>query len=248
MAEQIRRRAARARAGVAMAVLALVGGAATEGTTVAAAKTISWLNLKGFTGGVRTALLKIEAKVDKADSALVNFETKVERTYLKTSTANASFLKIRDASVKFLKAGGTAANSNALGGLGAGQFVQGHGGVITGAVSYTGTTDQPLMGDGSVKVLIGLQPDGKTPEVTLVNTSAQTLDFTVTGAPVPAGATAFAPIDPGGRSASVPFDPGGQLDIQLFQSGGTGTVRTLTVSSALNGTTHTFVGQMLLGN
>jgi hypothetical protein len=246
MAEQIKRRAARARAGVAMVVLALVGGSAVEGTASVSAKTISWLNVKGFTGGVRNALLKIEKKIDSADSALASFEKKAERTYLKITTANASFLKIRDASQKYLKITDAAS-----------QFIQGHGGVITGSAALNGGTNQPLMGDGSVRVLIGLyQPPAggpAHPSVTLENDTAQSLNFTVNGAQGFAPGSTSTIGGSGGTSTlllpavqDAQTGAGGQLDIQLYQSGGK--VWTLTVSSLFTGGVHTFVGQMLLGN
>jgi len=108
-----------------------------------------------------------------------------------------------------------------------------------------------------VRVLIGLiKPAGglAQPAVWLVNDGAQALNFTFNGGKLGPGSTDSL----GGAGGTAMLLPavqdqqtgvGGQLDIQLFQSGGTGTVRTLTVSTSPGaGGGQTFVGQMLLGN
>jgi hypothetical protein len=123
------------------------------------------------------------------------------------------------------------------------KFFQGHGNVTTGEMTIADSLPAPtsMMGDGSVRVLIGLlQPS--VPGITLQNDSAESLNFT-TNDPQQAPGT----IKPGGGQSSQLTVRGGQLDVQIF--GASGKVWTLTISSipsSANGVPgHIFVGQLL---
>jgi len=121
-----------------------------------------FLKLSGIPGDVKTALFKLEDKWIKINSSLTNFEHKVNRNYYDKATTNKTFLKIRDANATYLKirdanflsVGGEAANSQKLGGLTPDAFVQGRGGIVSGAVASITPAEQTLVGDGSVRVTV----------------------------------------------------------------------------------------------
>ena len=119
MADFIRLRVAAARAGVSLALAALIGGLSAPGASASrphatggAGTGVNFLKLGGLSGNVRQGFLKLELKFLKLDSALGALEHKLVREYatagslkqyLKLSTANASFLKLDDANANFLK-------------------------------------------------------------------------------------------------------------------------------------------------
>jgi hypothetical protein len=182
-----------------------------------------------------TEYLKIDmasAEFLKLDSANANF--------LKITDANTNFLKINDANTRFLKIDATATDSSKLGGMTPDKFFQGHGNVTTGekTISDAVSTPTQMMGDGSVRILIGLL-NALVPQVTLQNDSAESLNFT-TNDPQQAPGT----IKPGGGQSTALNVRGSQLDVQIFSA--TGKVWTLTVSSVPDGAGgHMFVGQLL---
>ena len=174
MADYVKFRLAAAKTGVSMALLAVVGGAVERAeanpTAVPARAGGLFLKLSGIPGDVKTALFKLEDKWIKMNSSLTNFEHKVTRNYYDKATTNKTFLKVRDANATYLKirdanflnVGGTAANSQKLGGLTPDAFVQGRGGIVSGAVATITATPQTLvaMGDGSVRVSVSANPAG----------------------------------------------------------------------------------------
>lgn len=90
--------------------------------------------------------------VDKAVSQLPALDKifhKLDAKWLKVADqkilkqTNAQYLTIKDAGAEFLKVDGTAANAQKLDGLQSGDFVQGHGNVLTGEVSAP-ANDQSL--------------------------------------------------------------------------------------------------------
>lgn len=204
---------------------------------------------------------KIDTTFLKIDSAnkLYYKESQVNADFLKIEDANASFLKIdaasaeflkiTDANNAFLKIDGTAANAQKLGGLTPDAFVQGHANVLSNEL-VASSAQQALLGDGSVKVLIGLDVNSN-PTVTLENDTSSPLTFSMN--PNPNVSTP--------RSNTIPGNGGqvtltltgnlNQLDFQIFASGGGGGAGKLWTAtlSQLNGSgTQTFVGQMLIGN
>ena len=250
VAEYIRFRLTAAKVGVSMALLALIAGIAEKGQAspvqVHAAQDAQLLKLTGISGPPKAAFLKLETKVLKLDRALLKLERNLSASFLKVKTANATFLKIGDANAQFLKIDdanaqflkidGTAANAQKVGGISADGLIQGKGQVLSNQLTPT-STQQVLLGDGSVKVLIGLDQAG-TPTITLENDTSSTLSFTVNGATPRATSIA-----PGGQTS---FTPGAQNDIQIFSAGGgggAGKIWTAVVSQNGNQT----VGQMLIG-
>jgi hypothetical protein len=268
MAEYIRFRLSAAKVGASMALLALIGGVAERAQAKPARAEASalFLKLSGISPAIGSNFLKLEQKLIKLNSSISTFEQKLlkfERTvgsqYYKIKTANATFLKITDANARFLKIDAANAqflkiddaNSQFLKITDANsRFVQGRGGLVTGAMSVTDGTSHVLMGDGSVRVLVGLSPAGGR-QVLLENDTDALLNFTVNGGMSSGGATT---IKPGSTQLllpavqSVETGAGGQLDIQLFGGGGgAGKVWTITVSALGGAGGNTFVGQMLIG-
>lgn len=228
-----------------------------------------YIKLTGLGGELQKALTTLEYKLNNALSTLTHKlstefydrhkinstflkitnanklfykESQVNATFLKIEDANASFLKITDASNEFLKIDGTAANAQELGGMTADQFFQGRGNLLTNELTATATS-QVLLGDGSVRVLIGLDQNSQ-PTVTLENDTSSSLNFTVNNASTRIAQTGT--VQGNGGQASV--TPGSQLDIQVFGSGGgAGKVWTATVSELSGQGATTFVGQLLIG-
>jgi len=147
MAEYIRLRVTAAKAGVTMALLALIGGLAERSRAATPPRAqqssaLNFLKLKGLTHTVSSDFLTVEKKLVKLDSAI----SSVQKKLLKFErTASGEFLKITDANAKFLKADGTAANAAKLGELTPDAFFQGKGNVVSGAVSKLSTTAQQLV-------------------------------------------------------------------------------------------------------
>ncbi|MGZ4173456.1 MAG: hypothetical protein ACXVQR_03145 [Solirubrobacteraceae bacterium] len=110
MADYLRFRVTAAKAGVSMALLALIGGLAARGESAPAtvnatpaASTGLFLKLGGITGNARTSFLKLEQKVRGIDETLASLEHKLARSYYTEQTVNSTFLKIKDAGAQYLK-------------------------------------------------------------------------------------------------------------------------------------------------
>ncbi len=253
MAEYIKFRLNAAKVGVSMALLALIAGAADKAKANAPAPTASqssvggFLKLTGLSRTISSDFLKLEQKYLKLNTALSSFEAKllkfersvssqyykartIDATFLKIDNANATFLKIGDANATFLKI----ADAN-------GKFLQGRGAVLSNSLLLPAVSQQQqLLGDGSVRVLVGILPAGG-PVVTLANDTNMSLNFTVVG-----GRSATTSIPAGGTADITPGGP--QLDIQMFGGGGgAGKIWTITLSDVSSQAGQQFVGQMLIG-
>lgn len=262
MADYIKFRLTAARVGVSMALMALIAGIAekVQASSPEVHATPASLNFSKITSSnLVPAVQSVNKKVIKLNTALLKVENGLARNYLKIRSANASFLKvtdananflkitdataqflkISDANLKFLKMDGTAANSALLGNLRPDQFFQGRGNILSSEVTLN-AGQQALMGDGSVRVLVGLDPAGQ-PSVTLENDTSSSLNFTLIG-----GRAGSSSIPSGQQVAITPTQ--GQMDIQLFGGGGgAGKIWTLTISALSGQGGQTFVGQMLIG-
>ena len=282
MAEYIKFRLNAAKVGVSMALLALIGGLAeraqASGTPPQASKSSvgGFLKLTGLSKTISSDFLKLEDKYLKLNNAIGAFESKllkyersvasqyykskvIDASFLKIDAANAEFLKIDNANAEFLKI--TDANSQFLKITDAqNKFVAGRGGVMTGAASITDGTSQVLMGDGSVRVLVGLikaDTGALVPAVQLENDTNASINFTFNGDGrlAPGALTTLGPHGSAQDTVALlpavqqPGSAGGQLNIQLFGGGGgAGKVWTVTVSTVPGGAGgDSFVGQMLIG-
>jgi hypothetical protein len=279
MADYVTLRLRAAKVGVSMALLALVAGVAervgaqqaTEAVTVTPASSQHFLKLDGLSGGVRTALIKLEDKWLKLDSALLKLQQKLDRSYLdanrinagflkltdanqqflkitdanaeflKLTAANADFLKIGDANAEFLKIDGTAANAQKLDGISADGLIQGKGQVLSNAITNP-AGDTLLLGDGSVRILVGLAPGvqgAPQPYIKLANDTSSSLNFTVIG-----GTSPSSTIPAGSQTTVTTSQP--QVDIQIFSAGGGGGAGKIWTAT-LSQTGNEFVGQLLIG-
>jgi hypothetical protein len=186
MAEKIKFRLTAAKVGVSVALLALIGGVVerfragpAEVHITPASSPGQFLKLGGITGNVKTALIKLEDKWIKLDTALTDVVHKLSTDYLKIDKADAEFLKIDKAASEFLtiKSSGeflkidkasteymkiVTADAKFLALQKAdaafvkiqtarNEFLQGHGGVVSAAA--------PVLADGSVTKLLS-SPDG----------------------------------------------------------------------------------------
>ena len=256
MADYVKFRLAAAKTGVSMALLALVGGAVERAeanpTATPARAGGLFLKLSGIPGDVKTALFKLEDKWIKMNTSLTKFEAKVNRNYydkastskiyLKIRDANATYLKVRDAN--FLSAGGTAANSQKLGGLTPDAFVQGRGGIVSGALTTITSTPQTLvaMGDGSVRVSVSSNPAG-APGFTLTidNATSALLPAVqlIDGSPTPVD------LKPGANTIQVPGGLAQEVQFQLFPNQQAGFNNVVSILIGLEPSSA--VGQMLIG-
>lgn len=256
MAEYIRFRWTRAKAGVTMAFLALLGGLAEQsasadaGHKASAASSSSFepkLSLRGINGNLRSSLIKLDkafntiyAKDQKAISSAVN------KVYAKIEN---NFLTQSDAGKLYLKTDGTAVNSELLGNLAPSAFFHGNGGISTGVATFTGgITPAPLLkaSDGSIIVVCDVVP-GNGPTVTITNSTSNAYNWIAT---INGNAPTTGTLAPG-ASANLSLNNGnnvGQATVQLLPAVQTGSASTLTVSTEPgSGGGQTFVAQMLNG-
>ncbi len=195
MAEYIRFKWTRAKAGVTMAFLALLGGVVERAATAkaadghaAASNPATWtpkLSLGGLNGNLRTSLIAVEkdfqslyAKDDKAISAVKASVIELKSNVYSKLEANAKFLTDKDATLDYLAKDGTAANSGKLGGLSPQAFLQGDGGVATGTATATvsgGTVPLVASADKSLTVTAEAGPNGQ--EITITNNTASPIDW-----------------------------------------------------------------------
>ncbi len=273
MAEYIRFRLTSAKLGVTMALAALIGGVADRAQAQSAAPgkpAPLFVKLTGITGPVRTVLAKIEQKCITLGNEIGSLEKKVRtdyytkdqigKVYLKDATANAEFLKIRDATTEFVKKadalaefvikGETVANSNELGGHTAQEFIQGTGGVVTGAVTVQPTSGPQMLlqGSGSDAAIIVVAKPNTSPgggvDVMIHNSGASALPAVqdVNGqAPTPI----TIPADNGMKLTTITGTE--QFHLQTFPAPGFNQVLTLTLSGEITGNGISIVGQMLGG-
>jgi hypothetical protein len=269
VAEYIKFRLTAAKVGVSMALLALIAGVAEKASSRPAvvkatpAASDLFLKLGGITGGVKTALVKLEDKWIKLDTALSKFEHKVTGNYydkhaingsfLKIKSANASFLKIDDANAKFLPAAGTAANASKLGGLAPDAFVQGHANVVSGAVTVgPGGSAQTLLQvpsatQGGIIVVCRPTPGAAGVQLSITNTTNVTIPAVQDAGSDPTAVE----LSPGSTTLKLPPSPAAtqMLQLQTFPTSALNEVMTLTVSIEPQGALGqtSVVGQMLIG-
>jgi hypothetical protein len=278
MAQYIKFRLTAAKVGVSMALAALIAGIAEK---VHAAPPViraqpaaidSFLKLDGITGESKNDFLKLELKYNKLNGLITGVERQLTKVYkkavvnaeflkidtansefLKTDDASAEYLKIADASSEFLKIGGTAANSSELGGLAPDAFFQGHGNVVSGEASVTGSEkSQQLLStpDGTLTVQLATNSDG-APYLNIHNGGSDSLPAVQDLGEADIGTTtSSSTIGPGNNQIQLGGQQANQLHLQIFPTGNFNEVVTITVSAepAASGGGYTAVGQMLLGN
>jgi hypothetical protein len=180
MAEYIRFRMTAAKAGVTMALAALVAGVTERAQARSQSRGSQagfFVKLTGLTGEVKTVMAKIEAKVVKLDTAVSQVQKKLRTEYYTRGESNKVYLKIRDAGAEFLKKAETAANSAKLGNLAPSAFVQGnHGSVVSGALSKLSSSSQQLLSlPGGIIVVRIADTPGAGATLTVHNATGGTL-------------------------------------------------------------------------
>lgn len=200
---------------------------------------------------------KIDATFLKIRTANANFLTITDANdkWLKITDANANFLKVADANAKFLKLDGTAADSQKLGGLTPDAFVQGRGGVISGAVNVNGDgKPQQLvqLPNGIIAVSVAFTA-GRGPTVTVHNSSGELLPAVQMGD----GSVAPADLKPNGdTSLTLSGTPSAahEITLQIFPNAAAGFNQAVSILIGLepnplnNNNQYSAVGQMLIGN
>jgi hypothetical protein len=195
MAEYIRFKWTRAKAGVTMAFLALLGGVVERAANAdaasgraAASNPATWtpkLSLGGLNGNLRTSLIAVEkdfqslyAKDLKSIAAVRSSVIELKSNVYSKIEANAKFLTDKDATLDYLAKDGTAANSSKLGGLSSQAFLQGDGGVATGTATATitdGTVPLVASADKSLTVTAAVTANGQ--QITITNNTASPMDW-----------------------------------------------------------------------
>jgi hypothetical protein len=193
MARYLKVRLTAARAGVTMALLALIGGLAEQrgsdrSLTVTPAASLGPL-VRSDSAGSPKALLKLDTALATLEHKLAkNYFTadKTAKTFLKIKTADSQFLKIDDAGAQFLttgaaatqylKASATAADSSELGGGSAASYSRGVAGAASVSTSFPpgDANREPLLTtpDGKLSIVAGYgEPPGTavTAFVTITN-------------------------------------------------------------------------------
>jgi hypothetical protein len=198
MAEYIRFKWTRAKAGVTMAFLALLGGVVERAANAdaasghaAASNPATWtpkLSLGGLNGNLRTSLIAVEkdfqslyAKDLKSIAAVRSSVLELKSNVYSKIEVNAKFLTDKDATLDYLSKDGTAANSTKLGGLSPQAFLQGDGGVATGTATLTGNGTAPLVSsaDGGLTVNALVTASGGQ-QLEIINNTASPIDW-ITG-------------------------------------------------------------------
>ncbi len=198
MAEYIRFKWTRAKAGVTMAFLALLGGVVERAANAdaasghaAASNPATWtpkLSLGGLNGNLRTSLIRVEkdfqslyAKDQKAIGAVRASVFELKRNVYSKIEVNDKFLTDKDATLDYLAKEGTAANSTKLGGLSPQAFLQGDGGVATGTATATITDGTvPLVESADKALTVTAEVTGNGQQITITNSTASPIDW-ITG-------------------------------------------------------------------
>jgi hypothetical protein len=267
MAEYIRFRWTRAKAGVTMAFLALLGGLADRAAnaeaahdtarTAAAVDFFPTLTLNGLTGSVKSQFVKLDkdlqtsfAKYDKVIATLSKHVVELKSNVYDKLEANATFLSKQDAGKIYMKDGSEAANSAELGGLTPSSFLHGAGGVATGTATATlsgGLAPLVTANDGSL--IVQGQITGNGASVVITNSTANAMTWIATiGGQITDGTLA----GDGGKATLALASPAngnlGQATVQLLPAV-QNQAFTLTVSTEEGqGGVQTFVGQMVNGD
>jgi hypothetical protein len=166
--------------------------------------------------------------------------------FFKHTDGGHTLLTKSDASKKYLSIGGTAQNSNEVGGLRPSAFVQGDGGLVSGAATLSGgAKSQKLLSTPGIEVDVAINGDG-FPSVSINNST---------------GLVISAILDQGGTDASITLQPGStsltlslqngidQLHLQTYPAGSFNRIVTLIVNINFNSAhgSSAFAGQLIDG-
>jgi hypothetical protein len=266
MAEHIKFRLTAAKFGVSAALLALIGGVVerirsgpSEVRITPASAPGHFLKLGGIPGDVKHALIKLEDKWIKLDTALTKVVHKLSTDYLKIDKANTEFLKINKANAEYLKIHKAEAEFLKIRSADAqflkirsaqNEFVQGRGGVVSSAAQLSTTAKTPTQ--------LLKSPDGSLAVAVIANSDQVVVQIdNTTGALLPAVLTtdgdrpASQNLKPGVTEITlVPSNGAHHLQLQTFGDGSVRSAVTLVLSteaSPSNQNESMVVGQMLIG-
>jgi Phage tail baseplate hub (GPD) len=267
MAEHIKLTRTAAKAGVTMALLALLAGVAGnamgEGTSARPAAQVLKggsalkLNVNGLSPELRHDLANIEtdfnfvSRLMEEEGIFYYFKHggaghrlltigDANATFLKSSAANAKFLAISDANATFLRISDANAKFLPISDANA-KFLQG----VSGAATLSGSAQQELLSIPGFEVDVSTNGDG-LPSVTINNG---------TGIALPAvqdqgGTDGTITLQPGKNSLTLTLQNGvDQLHLQTFPAGGFNRVLTLTISINFNAAqaSSSFASQLING-
>jgi hypothetical protein len=259
MAEYVKWRLTKLRAGVTMALFGLLAGLGLRTDQGPAATHVDQAASLSLPKGVHIPANSIGSGQVKFHSLLLSDEkvhqvasyasmVKIKKA---VSDLSSQFIKMNDQLVKFeykedalntfLLKDATAANAAKIEGVGLDGLVQGHGQVITGNLVPTQNAAPLLSIPGTLTISGNLLPGSQMPAFTLTNTSGGTLDVNVNGD----NATHI--LKDGESLSDVQMADGSVKTLQILISGN-GSATTLTISGfGTGGGGHSLVGQALVG-
>ncbi len=263
MADYVKLKGTAAKVGVMMALLALLAGIAeTTGPGPAKAAMMPAaampqpnaqgaqvpkgkipLRLKGLSSELRRDFRTIGAALFGLDSRL---EEEEGIFYYFTHTTAKHFLTTSGASKKYLAISGTARNANELRGLSPSAFVQGDGGLVSGAATLSGVTKpQKLLSTPGIEVDVATNGDG-FPSLTIKNSTGLLIPAIQDQGGTDGGVTLQSGANPLTLSLQNGID---QFRLQTFPVGSFNRVVTLIISISFNSAqgSSSFAGQLLDG-
>jgi hypothetical protein len=174
------------------------------------------------------SLVKLSQKWSDLNARLAKFDTELGSFELKTDAVN-TFLGKED----------TAVNAAKIENVGLDGLVQGHGQVITGNLVPT-QSPAPLMSIPGMLTVNGSHDPAANPSIIVVNISGNDLE-------VNDGSGQQTTLKAGESLPAVQMADGSTKTFQILISGG-GTATTLTISGFADGSVHRLVGQALVGS
>lgn len=260
MAEYVKWRLTKMRAGVTMALFGLLAGLGLrtdQGPAAPIDRAASLTIPKGThipTNSIGSAQVKMHSLLlsDFKFHQVASFKI-MEKVRTELSSLSDQLIKMNDSLSKafdtletktdaantFLGKEDTAVNAAKVAGVGLDGLVQGHGQVITGNLVPT-QTPAPLMSIPGMLTVNGSHDPAADPSIIVVNISGN--DLEVNG--LPGGGTTV--LKAGASLPAVQLGDGSTLTLQVLVSGG-GSATTLTLSGFADGSVHRLVGQALVG-
>jgi hypothetical protein len=257
MAEYVKWRLTKLRAGVTMALFGLLAGLGLrtdEGPAAPIEQAASLTIPKGThipTNSIGSAQVKFHSLLlsDMKEhqvapySTLAKFNTKWLALNDQLAKVNEQLVKFEykeDALNTFLLKDATAANAAKIEGVGLDGLVQGHGSVITGNL-VPGQTEAPLLTiSGALTITGNLLPGSQMPGFTLTNHSGGTMEVNGDGQDT-------LTLKDGESLPAIQMGDGSTQTLQILISG-SGSAITLTISGFADGSAHRLVGQALVGS
>src|SRR6478752_8673828 len=254
MAEYVKWRLTKLRAGVTMALFGLLAGLGLrtdQGPAAQVDRAASLTIPKGTripTNSIGSAQVKMHSLLlsDMKErqvapySTLAKFNTKWLALNDELAKVNDQLLKYEykeDALNTFLLKDATAANAAKIEGVGLDGLVQGHGQVITGHLSPSQNATPFVTIPGALTVNGSADPASQMPSFTLTNTSGGLMEVNGDNA-------GTLTLKDGESIPAVQMGDGSVKTLQILISG-SGAAITLTISGFADGSAHRLVGQAL---